>query len=245
MAATSHMAIYGIKRFNFRVACPCAPSCLKIYLCYRFFPLLNSSFTILFSYFCSSLCFLSVPNQQRSHFSLHDFTIKSLYLERKNQTIITPQNSSQKFVSTSYFAHMTSKYCRSSPLFAHSRLACIFAACLAAHFAACVASRHTARSLSPYHIEFFIEFFLYFILLIHISSYRLLKKGSTSPCSIILIAGSSHCKCINMVPRSRPEPTPTSPHHMVTTNTVIRLQWDEPAIRMIERGLVDPFFNNL
>ena len=84
---------------------PCVPSCLKIYLCYGIFPLLNSSFTILFSYFCSSLCFLSAPNRQHSHFSLHDFTIKSLYLERKNQTIVTPQNSSQKFVSTSYFAH--------------------------------------------------------------------------------------------------------------------------------------------
>ena len=103
---------------------PCTPSCLKIYLCHGFFfPSLNSSFTILCSYFCSSLCFLSAPNRQRSHFSLRNFTIKSLYLERKNQTIITPQNSSQKFVSTLYFTHTTSKYRHSLPLFARSPLA--------------------------------------------------------------------------------------------------------------------------
>ena len=181
------------------------PSCLKIYLCYGFLPLLNSSFTILFSYLCSSLCFLSAPNQQCSHFSLHNFTIKSLYLERKNQTIITPQNLSQKFISTLYFTHTTLKYHRSLPLFTRSPLAHIFATRLAAHFTARVASCLAACSLSPYHIEFFIEFFLYFILLIHISSYRLLKKGSTSPCSIILIAGSSHCKRIILEPTARVE----------------------------------------
>ena len=69
-ATMSCMAIYGIKRFNFRVAAPCMPSCLKIYLCYELFPSLNSSFTILFNYFSLSLCFLSPPNWQCFHFYL-------------------------------------------------------------------------------------------------------------------------------------------------------------------------------
>ena len=55
---------------------PCAPSCLKFYLSYKLFPLLNSYFTILFSYFGQLLCFLSVTNRPHSHFSLHYFTIK-------------------------------------------------------------------------------------------------------------------------------------------------------------------------
>ena len=99
---------------------PCVPSCLKIYLCHGFFPLLNSSFTILCSYFCSSLCFLSAPNRQCSPFSLCDFTIKSLYLERKNQTIITPQNLSQKFVSTSYNLEISSLLATLRSFAAHS-----------------------------------------------------------------------------------------------------------------------------
>ena len=41
-------------------------------------------------------------------FILRDFTIKSLYIERENQTITTPQNMSQTFIHTSYFAHTTS-----------------------------------------------------------------------------------------------------------------------------------------
>ena len=48
-----------------------------------------------------------------------------------------------------------------------------------------------------YHIKFFPEFSPYYILLFLISSYRLLKKGFTSPHSIFHFAGSSHCKCIN------------------------------------------------
>ena len=62
---------------------PCAPSCLKIYLCYEFFPLLNSSFTILCSYFCSSLCFLSAPNRQCSPFLLTRFYYKIPVLRKK------------------------------------------------------------------------------------------------------------------------------------------------------------------
>ena len=64
---------------------PCAPSCLKIYLCYKFFPLLNSSFTILFNYFSPSLCFLSAPNQQHSHFFLTQLYYKiPVHRERKS-----------------------------------------------------------------------------------------------------------------------------------------------------------------
>ena len=61
----------------------------------------------------------------------------------------------------------------------------------------CVMSHLATHSLSLYHIEFFMEFFLYYILLFLIPSYRLLKKGSTSPRSII---GSSCCKCIMACP---------------------------------------------
>ena len=59
---------------------PCVPSCLKFYLSYKLFPLLNSCFTILFSYFGLLLCFLSATNWPRSHFSLCYFTIKPLYI---------------------------------------------------------------------------------------------------------------------------------------------------------------------
>ena len=59
---------------------PCTPSCLKFYLSYKLFPSLNSCFTILFSYFCLLLCFLSATNRPRSHFSLRYFTIKPLYI---------------------------------------------------------------------------------------------------------------------------------------------------------------------
>ena len=78
-------------------------------------------------------------------------------------------------------------------------LICHLLCTFTAHFAMHVVSCLTAHSLLLYHIEFFTEFSLYFILLILISSYRLLKKGSTSPHTIIHFAGSSHCKCITVL----------------------------------------------
>ena len=67
---------------------PCAPSCLKIYLCYELFPSLNSHFTILFNYFSLFLCLLSATNRLRFHFILHDFTIKSLYIEKQIRSLL-------------------------------------------------------------------------------------------------------------------------------------------------------------
>ena len=74
-----------------------------------------------------------------------------------------------------------------------------------AHFITHVVSHLAAHILSLYHIKFFTEFSSYFILLILISSYRLLKKGSTSPHTIIHFAGSSHCKFIILEPTMRGE----------------------------------------
>ena len=89
---------------------PCTPSCLKFYLCYKLFPSLNSCFTILFNYFSPFLCLLSATHWPCFHFILHDFAIKSLYIEKAIQIITTPQKMSQKLVCTSYFVHTTSWY---------------------------------------------------------------------------------------------------------------------------------------
>ena len=84
---------------------------------------------------------------------------------------------SQTFICTLYFTHATSWYCHPLPLLTHLPVT------LYIHHSLChaIVSHVTARSLSPYHIKFFTEFSVYFILLIPISFYRLLKKGSTSP----------------------------------------------------------------
>ena len=79
-AAMSRIAIFSIMRFDFRVACPLRALLSKILLKLQTFPSLNSCFTILFSYFCLLLCFLSATNWPHSHFSLCYFTIKPLYI---------------------------------------------------------------------------------------------------------------------------------------------------------------------
>ena len=151
-------------------------------------------------------------------FILRNFAIKSLYIEKAMQIITTPQNTSQKLVCTSYFIHTTLWYYYPSLFLTYSSptlSATYFVTCVTSHLAAC--------SLLLYHIKFFTKFSLYYILLFIISSYRLLKKGSTSPCSIILFAGSSHHKH-NI---TDPGNGMSSPHVVVRLCWLLLATWTE------------------
>ena len=161
---------------------PCVPSCLKFYLSYKLFPLLNSCFTVLFNYFGLLLCFLSATNQPCSHFSLCYFTIKPP-VHRRIRRI-------------SHLHNCTFRLCLTLV-----SLSCPSAASLPKlHPTSLYFAPH--HPVSPYNALFHIKsdsfrnppyllYHLYFII-----PHRLLKKGSTSPCTIIHFAGSSHCKCI-------------------------------------------------
>ena len=168
---------------------PCTPSCLKFYLCYKLFPVPNSYFTILFNHFSLFICLLSVTNQPHFHFYLAWFCYKNPVHRRSNPDHYYP--SEQVTENSSNFIFRLYNFIILLP-FTTYHLLCPFIT----YFITCVMLCLATHSLSSYHIKVFIEFFSYYILLFLIPSYRLLKKESTSPHSIILFAGSSHCKCI-------------------------------------------------
>jgi len=73
---TSCMSIYGIEWFDFRVVCPLCALLSENLLILWTFPALHSCFTILLSYFCMLLCFLSATNQPHFPFYLALFYYK-------------------------------------------------------------------------------------------------------------------------------------------------------------------------
>ena len=147
-----HHALHGIKRFNFRVA-SCMPSCLKFYSFYGLFHhLANISQFYSATFVCPFVSYLW-PAGHTSIFILCYFTIQSLYIDRRNQIITTPQNCPD-FISgtclTLYFVcatFYTITLCCLSPT---CHLLCSASLCL----------------VTPHHpplcqVEFFQEFSLY------------------------------------------------------------------------------------
>jgi hypothetical protein len=100
-----HITIYGIRGLTSGWHNPCVPSFVKFYLFYGLFLCLNQCFTILFSLFCLSLCFLLATDRLHFHFILHFFTIKSPVHRGENQNITTPQNHPD-FVSENLFTRL-------------------------------------------------------------------------------------------------------------------------------------------